>query len=104
LADDVEDDIFAADTGRKLAINLYSHILTPLSDDSLRGKNVFDLRCANAECQSAKCAMSRSMAVAADYGRARESEALLRANDMDNALPIVAQSEVCKTEVFYILL
>lgn len=44
------------------------------------------------------------MTIAADYGRARESEALLRANDMDNALPIVAQSEVCKTEVLYILL
>ena len=47
---------------------------------------MFDFRRADAEGQRAERAMRRSVAVAADDGGARLGEALLRPDDVDDAL------------------
>ncbi len=39
------------------------------------------------------------MTVSADDGRPWESKALFRANDVDNPLPVVAETEICETKV-----
>jgi hypothetical protein len=40
------------------------------------------------------------MTIAADDGCARESEALLWSDDVDNALSLVAESKVCQAKLF----
>jgi hypothetical protein len=44
------------------------------------------------------------MAVTADNSGAWEGEALLGSNDMDNSLALVAQAEICQTEVLDVFL
>jgi hypothetical protein len=49
---------------------------------------VLDLGRADAEGQRAEGAMRRGVAVAADDGHARQGEALLRPDDVHDALPL----------------
>ena len=100
----MEDDVFGADTGGQLAVDLYPHVLAPLGDEALGGEHVLDLAGADAKGESAKSAMGGGVAVAADDGGAGEGEALLGANDMDNALSLVAQAKVCDAKVLDVLL
>jgi hypothetical protein len=89
----MQDDILAADTRSQLAIDLDPHILTPLSDEGLSGENVFDFTRSDAESESTECAMGGRVAVSTDEGSAGKSETLLWANDMNDALSLVVQSE-----------
>lgn len=57
----------------------------------------------NAKSQGAKGTVCGGMAVTADDGGAGEGEALLRSNDMDNSLALVAQAEICQTELLDVL-
>ena len=59
---------------------------------------------ADAESQCAERAVRGGVAVAADGGAAREREALLGPDDVDDALPRVVQSEVRYAEVRHVLL
>lgn len=65
---------------------------------------MLNLTGADTKGQGAKGTVCGGMAVAADDGGAGESEALLGANDMDNALTLVAQAEICQTKVLDVLL
>jgi hypothetical protein len=65
---------------------------------------MFNLTRANAKSQGTKCAMGRCMAVSADNSGARQREALLRSNDVHNALSFVSKAKVGKTKIFDILL
>lgn len=47
LANDVEDHILGAHAGRKLAIDLYPHVLAPLCDQALGCEDVLNLASAN---------------------------------------------------------
>jgi hypothetical protein len=104
LADNMENDVLGAHTGRELTIDLYPHVLAPLCDQALRGEDMLDLAGANAEGQRTKRAMGGRVAVTADHGRAGEGETLLRPDDMDNSLSLIAEAKVCDTKVLHVLL
>jgi hypothetical protein len=65
---------------------------------------VLDLASADAKGQGTEGAMSRGVAVAADDGGAGEGEALLGADDVDDALALVAEAEVGDAKVLDVLL
>jgi hypothetical protein len=62
------------------------HVLGLLLDQRLRGEHMLDLAGADAMGERTKGAMGGGVAVAADDGRARQREALLGADDVDDAL------------------
>ncbi|KAJ6444371.1 3-isopropylmalate dehydratase [Purpureocillium lavendulum] len=104
LANGVEDDVLGADAGGQLAVDLDAHVLGALGDEALGGKDVLDLAGANAKGQSAERAMGRGVAVAADNRGAGQGEALLGADNVDNALALVAEAEVGEAKVLDVLL
>jgi hypothetical protein len=83
---------------------LYPHVLAALGDQALCGQDVLDLAGANAKGEGAEGAMGGRVAVTADHGRAGQGEALLGADDVDDALPLVAQAKVCDAELLNVLL
>ena len=86
LADDGEDDVLGGDACRQLAVDAHQHVLGLALDQRLRGQHMLDLGGADAVRQRAEGAVRRGVAVAADDGHARQREALLRADDVDDAL------------------
>ena len=60
---------------------------------------MLDLGGADAVRQRAECAMGRGVAVAADDRGARQGEALLGADDVDNALTLVVLVEIFNAEL-----
>jgi hypothetical protein len=83
---------------------LYSHILASSRNEALCGEHVLNLAGANTERQSPEGSMRRRMAVTAYHCGPRKSEALFRANDVHNPLPLVSQSKICETEIFDVFL
>jgi hypothetical protein len=64
----------------------HQHVLGLLLDQRLGGEHMLDLRRADAVRQRAEGAVRRGVAVAADDGHAGQREALLGADDVDDAL------------------
>ena len=104
LANSVEDDVLGAHTRGELAVDLYPHVLGALCDDGLGGEDVLDLRRADAKGEGAKGAMCGGVGVAADDGRTGKGEALLGADDVDDALALVGEAKVCDAELLDVLL
>ncbi len=63
-----------------------AHVLRFFLDQRLRGEHMLHFRRADAVGERPERAMRRCMAIAADDGRARQCEALLRADDVNDAL------------------
>ncbi len=99
LADDGEDDVLGGDALGQRAVDADAHVLGFALDQRLRGEHVLDLGGADAVRQRAEGAVRRGVAVAADDGRAGQREALLGADDVDDALPLVELVEVLDAEV-----
>ena len=93
-ATDVEDDVLGGDTFIKLSIDTDEHILCLGLGQGLSGKNVLYLRGADAEGHGAESAMGGRVRVAAYCRTSGESKALLRSDDVNNALPLVSHSKV----------
>lgn len=103
-ADDVQDDVLAADAGGQLSVDLNLHVLTPLCNQGLRSKDVLDLAGTDTEGKSAECAVCGGVAVTADHCGAGEGEALLGSDDVDDTLPLIVHAEVCEIEGLDIVL
>lgn len=58
----------------------------------------------DAESEGSKSAVGRGVAVSTDDCGAGEGEALFRANNVDDSLPLVAQAKVGDTELLDIVL
>ena len=86
LADDGEDDVLGGDAVGERAVDDDAHVLGLRLDQRLRRQHVLDLRGADAEGERAEGAVRRGVAVAADDRRARQREALLGPDDVDDAL------------------
>ena len=86
LADDGEDDVLGGDAVGELAVDHDLHVLRLRLDQRLRRQHVLDLGRADAVRQRAEGAVRRGVAVAADDRRAGQREALLGADDVDDAL------------------
>ena len=65
---------------------------------------MLNLRRANTKGEGAESTVCAGVAVAADHRRAGKSEALLRTNDVNDTLPLVAQAEVGELEILDVLL
>ncbi len=84
--DDVEDQILGRDPGAERTLDPNLHRLRWREQQRLRRQHMLDLAGADPECERADPAMRGGMAVAADNGRAGQREALLGADDVDDAL------------------
>ena len=93
----------AVTPGGSFAVDRHPHVLGLLLDQRLGGEHVLDLRRADAVRQRAERAVRRGMAVAADDGHARQGKALLRPDDVDDALPLVELVEILDAEILGVL-
>jgi hypothetical protein len=94
LADDGQRDVLRRDAGTDFAVDLDEHALGALGDQGLRGQHVLDFGGADAEGQRAEGAVGGGVAVAAHHGHAGQRRAVLRADDVDDALVGVLEGEV----------
>ena len=78
----------------QLAVDLDRHRLRARLGQRLRREHVLDLRGADAESQRTQGAVRRRVAVAADDRHAGLGQALLRPDDVDDALAEVVDAEV----------
>ncbi len=99
LADDGEDDVLCGHAVRQLAVDVEAHVLRLGLDQRLRRQHVLDLGGADAVRERAERAVRRGVAVTADDGRAGQREALLGADDVDDALPRVELVVVLDAEM-----
>ncbi len=76
------------------AIDAHLAGLRPVLEQALGRQHVLDLAGADAEGQRAERAVRRGVAVAADDGHARLGQPQLRADDVDDALPVAV---ACRT-------
>src|SRR5258708_4038522 len=103
LADDREDDVFRADAVRQLAVDNDAHVFRFILNQRLRREHVLDFRSADAVRERPEGALRRSVAVAANDGGAGQREALLRPDDVNDALPAVALVEIFDAELARVL-
>src|SRR3954447_11301598 len=103
LADDGKDDVLGGDALRQLAVHHRAHVLRFALDQRLRRQHVLDFRRAYAVGERAEGAVGRGVAIAADEGRARQREALLRPDDVDDALALVELVEIFEPEQLGVL-
>ena len=81
-----------------------AHVLGRLLDQRLGRQHMLDLGRADAEGQRAEGAMGRGVAVAADDGHAGLGQALLRADDVHDALADIVHGEIGNAELGAVLL
>ena len=98
-----QDDVLRGDARRQLAVDGDAHVLRLLLDQRLGGEHVLDLGGADAVRERAEGAVRRGVAVAADDGHAGQGEALLRADDVDDALAAVELVEILDAEIAGVL-
>ena len=91
LRDQREHQVLGGDAGRQLADHVHGHGLRPGLRQRLRGQHVFDLTGADAERERAERAVGGGVRVATDDRHAGLGEAELRADDVHDALVLVAQ-------------
>ena len=84
-ADRVQHDVLGAHAGGERAIDGDGHRLRPALQQALRGQHMADFAGADAEGQRTERTVRAGVAVAADDGHARQGEALLRRDHMDDA-------------------
>ena len=104
LADDREDHVLGGDPERQDARDVHPHVQRPLLQQRLGRQHVLDLGGADAERERAERAVGRGVAVAADDRHAGQREALLGADDVDDALADVVDVEQLDAEVAAVLL
>ena len=85
------------------AVDADAHVLGLALDQRLGGEHMLDLGGADAVRQRAERAMGRGVAVAADDGGAGQGEALLGADDVDDALAVVELAEIFDAELARVL-
>ena len=99
FADDGENDVFRSGMFGELAIHFHFHVFGFFLDQGLRGKHMLDFRRADAMGQGTKRAMGGGVAIAANDCGAGEREALLRTDNVDDALALVEFVEILNAEV-----
>ena len=99
-----EDHVLGGDAERQRALDADPHVQRPLLQQRLGRQHVLDLGGADAEGERAERAVRRGVAVAADDRHAGQREALLGADDVDDALADVVDVEQLDAEVAAVLL
>src|SRR5690606_6817304 len=86
LADHGQHDVLGGDAERQLAFDPNLHVLHLLGHQALGGEHVLDFRGTDTVSQRAESAVGGGVRVAAHHSHARQGRALLRANNVDDAL------------------
>ena len=103
LADDGEDDVLGGDAVRQLAVDHRAHVLRLLLVERLGREHVLDLGRADAVGERAERAVGGGVAVAAHERGARQGEALLRTDDVHDALAAVELVVIFEAEQLGVL-
>ena len=93
-ADDRKDDVLCRHAARQRAFDVDAHVLHLLGHQALRGEHVLDLGSADTVREAGESAMRAGVGIAAHHGHARQRRALLRTDDMDDALALVEVRKV----------
>ncbi len=96
-------DVLGGDAGRERPVHGHAHVLGLLADQRLGGEHMLDLGRADAVGERPEGAVGRGVAVAAHDRRARQGEALLGTDDVDDALPGVELVEILDAEIAGVL-
>ena len=99
----MEDDVLGVDAGAQLAVDLDAAHLELAHRHRLGGEHVAHLGGADAEGDRAEGAVGRGVRVAAGDRGAGLGDALLRADDVDDALLAGGEVEVGDAEVIRVL-
>ena len=94
LADDGQRHVLGGHALAELAFDLDQHALGTLGDQRLRCQHVLDFRGADAMRQRAESAVRGGVAVAANHRHAGQRGAVLRADDVDDALVGMLEREI----------
>ena len=100
----VQDNVLAGDPVGQVAVDADEHVLGLGLGQRRGGQDVLHLRGSDPEGHGAKGPVRGGVAVAADGRAARQGEALLGADDVDDALPLVGHAEVLEAEILDVLL
>ena len=103
LANHRQHDVLRGDAERQLAFDAHLHVLHLLGDQALGGEHMLDLGGADAVGQRAEGAVGGGMRITANHGHAGQCRALLRADDVDDALTHIVHLEFEDAEVIAVL-
>ncbi len=103
LSDDGQNNILCDDALTQTAIDAHGHRLRLVLQQCLCGQHMPDLAGADAESQRTECAVCASVAIPTDDGHARLRQALLRPDDMHDALIFCAERIHRDAEVVAVL-
>jgi len=98
LGDDRERHVLRRHADGQSAVDRDAHVLGLADRQCLGRQHMLHVGGADAEGERAEGAMGRGVAVAADDGHARQSEALLGTHDMHDALADVGQRQIFDAE------
>ena len=93
FADDVQNDVLGINAGRKFTLDVDAADFRLVDGHGLGGQNVAHLTGADAEGDGAEGSVGRGVGVATGDGGARLGDALLRSDDVDDALLAAGQVE-----------
>ncbi len=99
FGDEREDDVLGRDAWPQRAIHLHREALRLALQQALRGQDVLHFAGADAEGERAKRPVRGCMRVAADHGHAGLSEAVFRADDVNDAVPVAEIVEQRDAEI-----
>ena len=104
LADHRQHNVLGRDTERQLPFNAHLHVFHFLGDQTLGSQYVLNLGCTDAVRQCTKGAMGRGVRITADNRHTRQGRALLRADNVHDALTHVVHLEFENAEVIAVLI
>src|SRR5207248_11605427 len=93
-ADDREHDVLRRHAAPERALDVDAHVLHLLRHKALRGEYVLDLGSADAVREAREGAVRAGVRITADDGHAGERRALLRPDDVHDALALVEIREI----------
>ena len=99
LGDDRQRHVLGRDAERQRAVHGHAHVPGFGHQQRLRGQHMLDIGGADAEGDRAEGAMGRGVGIAADDGLARQGPALLRPDDVDDALADIAHRQIFDAEI-----
>ena len=94
VADDRQRNVLSGHARAQRTLDPYQHRLHLFLQQALGGEHVLDLGGADAMRQTAECTMRGGVRVAANHRHARQRGAVLRSDDVDDALPRVLKREI----------
>ena len=104
LANNREHDVLGRHPRRDFAVHAHTHVPGLFENQALGGEHMFHFRGTDAEGQRAKGTVRGGVRVAAHHGHTGQRRALLRADDMHNALARVIHAKLGNAVVATILI